>query len=215
MSAYNIYSWIFNKSARKSRKCQHLFFLLKITKAVLLWVKLPSLNILCVQVLAWSTTEKYLLDLATNWMLYNVLSFGAETSLYFHTVGNSSHLLSLNRLCECLRAHVEWRRLGGESKGDTWTIVMFSSHSGQADKWANLLKTIFISLRSEIVLCTHLREEKKKSLPVHFYHTEKAPKASTTLRDQTALHKERHYWLLIAAQASHLLRQSHVCQPWQ
>ena len=89
-------------------------------------------------------------------------------------------------------------------------IVMFASHSGRADKWANLLKTIFISLRSE----THLKE-KKRSLPVHFYHTEKAPKASATPQDQTDLHKERHHWPLIAAQASHLLRQSHVCQPWQ
>lgn len=33
-------------------------------------------------------------------------------------------------------------------------------------------------------------------------------------RDQTALNKEGRYWLMIAAQASHLLYHSHFCQPW-
>lgn len=29
------------------------------------------------------------------------------------------------------------------------------------------------------------------------------------------INQERHYWLMIAAQASHLLHHSHFCQPWQ
>lgn len=64
-----------------------------------------------------------------------------------------------------------------------------------------ILSSALILEKKEVYLCTSI--------------TEKAPKASAAPRDQTALNKEWHYWLLIAVQASHLLHQSHFCQPWQ
>lgn len=56
----------------------------------------------------------------TNCMVYDYLSFsfGAATSSHFHTVGDTSHLLSLNRLCVLKSSH--WVKNAEESTADTW-----------------------------------------------------------------------------------------------
>lgn len=56
----------------------------------------------------------------TNCMVCDYLSFsfGAATSSHFHTVGETSHLLSLNRLRVLKSSH--WAKKAEESTGDTW-----------------------------------------------------------------------------------------------
>lgn len=63
--------------------------------------------------------------------------------------------------------------------------------------------------------CELIIREKKNRFTRALLSQKMLPKHQQPPRDQTALNKERHYTLLIAAQASHLLHQSHSCQPWR
>lgn len=92
-------------------------------------------------------------------------SFGAATNSHFHTVGNDSHLLSLNGLCVCLSAPVDEGRLGEESKGDTW-VNCHTVGKLTNGPITHMVKVIIPSRYISVIGLFHvLTLEQKKGLP--------------------------------------------------
>lgn len=120
------------------------------------------------------------LVLATNCMMHDYLSFSitAATSIHFHTVGNASHLSSLNWLCACSHwaKKIEWRvQVGDVDK--LWcschTMGKLTNGPISQKHGVGLLFQVFISRHSDSILnlekevvhlCTSIT---KKRLPRH------------------------------------------------
>lgn len=106
------------------------------------------------------------LHLATNCKVYYYLSsfrFGAATNSHFHTVGNDSHLLSLNGLCVCLSAPVngnDWVKNPKVTRG--WIVTLYASwRMGQSPTY--MVKVIIPSRHISMVeLFRVLTWEEKK-----------------------------------------------------
>lgn len=103
-------------------------------------------------------------------------------------------------------------------KNAKWTrgrIVVLSLLGGLTSKSTKNMLTFILHFHIAALRNRPVRSSGRKVVYLSTSITEKAPKASTAQRDQTALKKEQHYRLMTAAQASNWLHHSHFCQAWQ
>ncbi len=151
-------------------------------------------------------------------MVYDYLSFGsgAATSSHFHTVGHASHLLSLNRLCVCVLKCSHWVKKIGWRNQRGHMDELWRSHrtigkltNGPIPQKHGVgydFKSSYLC--GQRLSCALILE--KKSFTCALPSQKRLPRHQRPSRDQTALKKRGTlYWLMITAQASHLLHHSH------